>query len=42
MKLLSTLKIKIQVDGKEKEVSAKTSRNTFYKYKNSIKHQYMN
>ena len=37
MALLSGLKLKIKDNnGKEKEISAKLSRNTFYKYKNSI------
>ena len=37
MALLSGLKIKIKSDnGKDKEIIAKVSRNTYYKYKNSI------
>ena len=42
MTLLSESKIKTLVNGKEKEESAKVSRNTYYKYKNSIKNQYTN
>ena len=42
MTLLSESKIKTLVNGKEKEELARISRNTYYKYKNSIKNQYTN